>query len=626
MPKNIVVFSDWPSPKGEQSNSTNVHKLFKMVEDRTAQQITYYDSGIGTGWSQVVGIGISQSIFRCYEFIVKNYKAGDQIFLFGFSRGAYTVRILSSLIHLFGILPQYRPELVRQALKIYKVADTEKRYRLSVDFTSQHRTIWCRIKFLGVWDMITAPAAPFKIIDIIQNMIPFFRHKFHDLRLSDSVENAYHAIAIDDERLTYHPKIWDKEITSHQTMKQVWFCGMHNDVGGGYKEQELSDIPLVWIQRMAKTHGLRIYSKHNVQVNPDANGMMHDSRGGTLTKFYRKKIRRWNSHTHGKPMVHESVLQRKLNNQNKKDPPYKPWILHFNYEVETEHFRSNPYVVGSPIIDKDMFFGRSVIISKIVRGIHNNHYYILGERRSGKTSLLKRLTEEIEKINDQEYNFQPVPIDFQSISEKTFFKLISKELLKSADSLISRFLLKTTSEKLTLHFKSYTEKANCSDDFVDLFSLMYEVISAELNTPIIFVLMMDEFDKINEFDVSLKEEFRSIFMQSEMIDHLRLVAAGGKLEIWDRSSPFNFMIELDISQLSTEDARQLVLTPSKGVVVWQDKVVDYILNFSQKKPYEIQKLCFSIVDYALKNVIFEIDDSLLQNFLAQKEHREVEHE
>ena len=116
-------------------------------------------------------------------------------------------------------------------------------------------------------------------------------------------------------------------------MKQVWFCGMHTDVGGGYKDQQLSDIALTWMLNMAQTHGLLIYPKHKVQINPDPNGYMHDSRGGKLTKYYRCESRSWPI-SHGIPTIHSSVLERTLNQYNKPDPPYHPWILNHYYDVE----------------------------------------------------------------------------------------------------------------------------------------------------------------------------------------------------------------------------------------------------------------------------------------------------
>ena len=342
MPKNIVIFCDGTGQEGGSGFDTNVYKLFNMVEDRTEKQINYYGRGLGTGWRKftgnISGMGISKNIYECYGFIFNNYMAGDNIFLFGFSRGATTVRSLSGFIHLFGILPKARPDLIKIAYKIYKISDNKKRKERADEFVSRHHNQWCKVKFLGVWDTVDALGLPFfNKINFFIDWIPFFRHKYHNLTLSESVEHARHALAIDDERKTFHPKLWDKEIKDYQTMKQVWFCGMHTDVGGGYREQQLSDIPLIWMTEEAKNFGLRLYPKHKVKINPDPDGFMHDSRKGFPGILFRKKVRSWNPETHGNPVIHQSVLMRKSNSQNQKDPEYKPWILDkekYKYEVE----------------------------------------------------------------------------------------------------------------------------------------------------------------------------------------------------------------------------------------------------------------------------------------------------
>jgi uncharacterized protein (DUF2235 family) len=338
MPKNIVVFSDGTGQEGGVGNNTNVYKLFNMVEDRTDNQVTFYDKGLGTGFRKITGnisgMGISQNIYECYEFIFNNYKAGDQIFLFGFSRGATTVRSLSSFIHYFGILPMCRRELIKKAYKIYKIGNKEKRKKLASEFLLRHHNHWCKIKFLGVWDTVDALGFPIKKIDALFNWLPWFRHTYHNLDLSETVVHARQALAIDDERLIFHPKIWNPKTEVYQDMKQVWFCGMHTDVGGGYEEQRLSDIPLLWMIQEAKNAGLRIYPDNKVSIDPDENGVMHNSRHGFPGKLYKRKVRTWNTDTHGKPFVHESVIMRKKNKNNTDDPVYHPWIVNNEYETE----------------------------------------------------------------------------------------------------------------------------------------------------------------------------------------------------------------------------------------------------------------------------------------------------
>jgi len=338
MPKNIVIFSDGTGQKGGSKQNTNVYKLFNMIEDRTDRQIAFYDPGVGTDWRLVTGNisgrGITQNIKQCYEFIFDNFKAEDRLYLFGFSRGAATVRSLSSLIHMFGILPVSRRDLIDEAFSIYKIMNDEKRKEQAEDFISRHHTMWTKIKVLGVWDTVSALGLPIESLDMVISSLPFFRHRFHNFRLSKAIENAYHALAIDDRRKTFHPMIWDKEIADHQTMKQVWFCGVHTDVGGGYEEQGLSDIPLMWMTEMAVQNGLRIFDKHKVLINQNIADDMHDSTKGFPGFIYRKKQRNWDTGKNGQLVVHQSVTERKLNQQNSSNPPYNPWILNMDHKVE----------------------------------------------------------------------------------------------------------------------------------------------------------------------------------------------------------------------------------------------------------------------------------------------------
>ncbi len=164
----------------------------------------------------------------------------------------------------------------------------------------------------------------------VLNNIPGFRHKFHDFLLSKTIQNAYHALAIDDARKTFLPVLWDAEVGEYQNLRQVWFSGMHTDVGGGYKEQELSDIPLVWMTQMAVEHGLRIYDKYDVDIKERADGTMHDSRGTFLTKIFRKQTRSWDPKRPDKLVLHQSVLER----AKKLGEQYKPWILDIPHEEE----------------------------------------------------------------------------------------------------------------------------------------------------------------------------------------------------------------------------------------------------------------------------------------------------
>jgi len=277
MGKNIVVFSDGTGQKGGVGSNTNVYKLFNMVEDRTDKQIAFYDPGLGTDWRKITGLiagqGFSKNILDCYSFIFENYEADDEIYLFGFSRGAATVRSLSGFIHLFGILPKSRADLISEAFAIYMIKNKKRRIEKSKVFIEKHSNMWCKIKFLGVWDTVSALGLPLK-----------------------------------------------------------GFSGVHTDVGGGYNEEDLSNISLKWMLREATSKNLRIYEKSPAYIklldtNPDVNGMMHNEQKkfpGTLLK---RMKRSWNKTTHGEPCIHESVFERTKNTNNEDKPLYSPWIF-----------------------------------------------------------------------------------------------------------------------------------------------------------------------------------------------------------------------------------------------------------------------------------------------------------
>ncbi len=341
MGKNIVVFSDGTGQEGGTRHNTNVYKLFNLILDRSERQISFYDPGLGTGLRKatgnIAGRGFSKNVSQCYEFIFQNFEEGDKIFLFGFSRGAATVRSLTGFIHLFGILPRSRAKLIKKAWNIYKITNKKKREARADEFVKLNHTMWAHVEFLGVWDTVAALGLPNTTIDKVLNWI--VPHGFHDFSLSKCVRHACHALAIDDARKTFHPVLFHPELKKDgQTLRQVWFMGMHTDVGGGYTEKELSDIVLEWMVQHAVRHGLHIYKpkKPNEPVcTPDPNGVMHNSRD----KFWKKKIckakqREWTEKRHGKAVIHESVTLRTDGYWQGKDGPYNPWILEHDHEIE----------------------------------------------------------------------------------------------------------------------------------------------------------------------------------------------------------------------------------------------------------------------------------------------------
>jgi uncharacterized protein (DUF2235 family) len=340
MAKNIVVFSDGTGQKGGTGNNTNVYKTFNLILDRSPEQTSFYDKGLGTGFRKftgsVFGRGFGENVRQCYQFIFENYQHDDDIFLFGFSRGAATVRSLTGFIHLFGILPKSRGGLVDEAWKIYKISDQTKRQEAAKKFHSANHTMWATVKFLGVWDTVASLGVPDTRFDKVLNWIA--PHGFHNFKLSNSVINACHALSIDDERQNFSPIYIDPESNRESELKQVWFMGMHTDVGGGYAEKELSDIVLEWMIGYAVKHGLRIYAdskRPNGLCTPNPNGHMHDSRNKTWKKFvFKKRQRKWPRRYGKPPVIHQSVELRTASITNKSNGGYEPWITKLEYKVE----------------------------------------------------------------------------------------------------------------------------------------------------------------------------------------------------------------------------------------------------------------------------------------------------
>jgi uncharacterized protein (DUF2235 family) len=351
MAKNIIVLCDGTGQKGGINTNTNVYKLFNMLEDRTPRQVVYYDAGIGTGdnkiISQIFGIGFARNMLDCYQFIFEQYEAGDHIYLFGFSRGAATVRSLSAFIELFGILPHSRKDLIAEAFEIYKIRTKNdeaeaglqfdqrkklnRREEKAKEFIDRHHTMWTRVKFLGVWDTVAALGMSGSLLDMAIDRI--WPHTFHNYNLCPGVDYARHALSIDEERKTFHPQLWAPLRTGENPdrLKQVWFCGVHTDVGGGYPEEELSFYSLQWMIREAREKGLLIHEdspawKKFQQVKYNIEGVMHNELLGFKGRLFRRATRTWPSEF-GAVRLHESVLSRKKNNANRDAPDYKPWIL-----------------------------------------------------------------------------------------------------------------------------------------------------------------------------------------------------------------------------------------------------------------------------------------------------------
>jgi uncharacterized protein (DUF2235 family) len=323
--KNIVLCSDGTGNKGGYGEDTNVYKTYKAVNVFDVDQYTFYDQGVGTDksdtnknkyWTALAGafgFGFRDNVLNLYHFLARSYEPGDTIYLFGFSRGAATVRAFAGFINACGLVDKKHAEingtfegdlfhkLVKQAFDAYRSKDKNVQQKFKNKYALQDKDYApngdINIKFIGVWDTVSALGFPKDFSSILQgigtaaekiaNMIPCLAHDFYDYELNDSIENAYHALSIDDERQTFHPLVWD-ETNFKGYVEQVWFAGVHSNVGGGYPRTGLSDVALLWMLTKAQTHGLQLHSGYLSAIQDGANiyDKLYDSRDG-IALYYR---------------------------------------------------------------------------------------------------------------------------------------------------------------------------------------------------------------------------------------------------------------------------------------------------------------------------------------------------
>ena len=266
---NLAIFFDgtWNTP----TDRTNVHRLYKLLDELDlSQQQGIYIPGVGTQegglfasckryLGAAFGDGLSENILTGYRWLIDTYQSNDRIFIFGFSRGAYTARSLAGLIRNSGILRKENRRQIDEAYEMYR--DKIPPYDPApTDFRRQY-SHEPEIDFIGVWDTVGALGIPINGFPL-----PGFSsyYQFHDTTLSDKVKAAYHALAINEFRSPYSPTFWTKHQKStrpaNQPVEQRWFVGAHCNVGGGYTRDKLCNLSARWIQKRAQECGLKFLS------------------------------------------------------------------------------------------------------------------------------------------------------------------------------------------------------------------------------------------------------------------------------------------------------------------------------------------------------------------------------
>jgi uncharacterized protein (DUF2235 family) len=381
MSKKIVLFSDGTGNSSAKAQKTNVWRMFQALDQTKADQIAKYDDGVGTSPNKYLaaiggafGWGLKRNVLDLYRFVCRNYEKGDDIYGFGFSRGSFTIRVLVDFIATEGLVSfRSEEELSRNAAAAYRhyrskkfpsdsplvflmrrlrdavlwLKDRVRGYRTYGEAAAQTRAegrAEIPIRFLGLWDTVEAYGVP--IVELkrgIDRML--WPMVFGDLILSPRVQRACHALSLDDERTTFHPLLWDEVSEAAMVAKgqvppgritQVWFAGVHSNIGGGYPEDQLSFVTLDWMMGEAIANDLVLDERAVAEVRAAESpyARRYDSRAG-LASYYRYSPREIQVKQDQKgndilPIIHGSVVMRMAYGSDRYAPislPHEFWVL-----------------------------------------------------------------------------------------------------------------------------------------------------------------------------------------------------------------------------------------------------------------------------------------------------------
>ena len=375
MGRKIILLSDGTGNSSAKVWRTNVWRTFEALDLSGNDQVALYDDGVGTSSFKPMailggafGLGLRRNVIALYKFACRNYhNADDELYGFGFSRGAFTIRIVMGLIDSQGLVKaDSEAELHSLASAAYRAYRRHRYEHLKLEAPYQ----WIRnkfgpqyppkdplkvrkhikIRFVGVWDTVAAYGMPVDEMTrgIHQYLWPI---ELPDNRLSDSVKRACQALALDEERTTFHPQLWDEpagingnataarpRFIRDERLSQVWFSGVHTNVGGGYPDDALAYIPFVWMITEAQRCDLKFKSDYaNQPPNPDhmiadpdtfknaiskrdKDGRLYDPRKGLggyyrygprklVPTFYPRKLEEDEVEV-GRAKIHESAFRR----------------------------------------------------------------------------------------------------------------------------------------------------------------------------------------------------------------------------------------------------------------------------------------------------------------------------
>lgn len=283
---NIRDQVDKKTKKRHPSNVTKVARAILPRGPNGTDQIVYYHDGVGTAGGLdrftggAFGEGIEANIRDLYRFIVYNYEPNDELYVFGFSRGAFTVRTLAGFMNKVGLIQKDDDYYVPEIYACYESSKGPGSPEWTLAFHNVKDTRPCPpVRFIGVWDTVGALGAP----GFLGQLFNKNKYQYHDVGLNPNIQNAFHALAIDERRKPFTPNIWTRPSGWNGHVEQAWFAGVHSNIGGGYSPDGLANEALHWIVEKAEGLGLefdRDYLKH---FTPCFNSVLQDS----MTAMYK---------------------------------------------------------------------------------------------------------------------------------------------------------------------------------------------------------------------------------------------------------------------------------------------------------------------------------------------------
>jgi len=330
--KRIVICADGTWNQRDQVDKTtkkrrptNVTKVARAVRPRArngVDQVVFYHNGVGTSGGidkftgGAFGRGIEDNVRELYRFVLYNFEPGDELFFFGFSRGAFTVRTLAGFMNQVGLLEKDDDFFLPEIYGCYEHGHRRGSPEWERAFRKVQGTRECPpIRFIGVWDTVGALGAP----GLLGSLLNGDKYKYHDVGLNKPIENAFQALAIDERRKPFAPDLWRRPNDWAGNLEQAWFAGVHSNVGGSYTPDGLANEAMHWLVEKAEGLGLEFDDTFLANYRPCFNSTLHDSMS-TKYRLLGSFVRPIGRQVGDGEAIHQSALDR----LNYAQAGYKP--------------------------------------------------------------------------------------------------------------------------------------------------------------------------------------------------------------------------------------------------------------------------------------------------------------